>query len=50
MNPVSNDFLGGLFDFNGDGRIDMGEMYIAYKIYEEATREEENDDSDEEDY
>ena len=46
MNPKNNDFLGGLFDFNGDGRTDPGEMFIAYKIFEEATKDGLNDDND----
>ena len=44
----SNDFLGGLFDFNGDGRTDPGEMFIAYKIFE-ATTQDDLDDEDEDD-
>lgn len=47
MNPINPDFLGGLFDFNGDGHTDMGEMFIAYKMFEEITRESgSTDDSD----
>lgn len=38
MNPGNGDFLGGLFDFNGDGETDISEMFIAYKIFEESTR------------
>ena len=34
MIPGNNGFLGGVFDFNGDGKTDLGETYIAYKIYE----------------
>ena len=48
MNPNRNDFLGGLFDFNGDGRTDAGEMFIAYKIFE-ATTKDGPDDEDEDD-
>ena len=38
MIPNNHDFLGGLFDFNGDGRTDPGEMFIAYKIFEAQDR------------
>ena len=39
-----NDFLGGLFDFDGNGKTTLDEQYVAYKIYEETTKEE-NDSS-----
>ena len=48
MVPNRNDFLGGLFDFNGDGRTDPGEMFIAYKIFE-ATTKDDLDDEEEDD-
>ena len=35
--------LGGLFDFNGDGKTTWDEEYLAFKIFEECTKEEEND-------
>ena len=35
------DLFGGLFDFNGDGKTDLGEEWLAFKIFEECTREEE---------
>ena len=28
------DLWGGMFDYNGDGVMDIGEEYLAYKIYE----------------
>lgn len=42
------------FDFNHDGKVDPTEEYLAYKIWEEMTREEEEkeelpDNPDEED-
>lgn len=44
----------GLFDFNGDGKTSMGEKWIAYNIFKECTKEDDDDDSylydDEEDY
>lgn len=35
-------FWGGLFDFDGDGRTSMSEAFLAYKIFEECTREEQD--------
>lgn len=32
--------FGGMFDFNGDGKEDWGEQWIAFKIFEECTKEE----------
>lgn len=32
-------FFGGFFDFNGDGKTDLGEQYIAYRIFEECTKD-----------
>ena len=39
------DFMGGMFDFDGNGKTTLDEQYVAYKIYEETTKEEnkEND-------
>ncbi len=34
MNSGNDGFLGGMFDLNGDGKTDLGEAFIAYKIYE----------------
>lgn len=31
--------FGGIFDLNGDGKEDWGEQWIAYKVYEECTKE-----------
>ena len=38
--------FGGMFDFNRDGKEDFGEQWLAYKIFEECTKEhtKENDD------
>ena len=33
--------FGGLFDFNRDGKEDFGEQWLAFKIFEECTREDE---------
>lgn len=35
--------FGGLFDFNGDGKVDLGERYIAHKILEDCIREDNGD-------
>ena len=32
-----SDFMGGMFDFNGDGHTDVGEEFMAYQIYEDMT-------------
>ena len=28
------DFMGGMFDFDGNGKTTLYEQYVAYKIYE----------------
>ena len=30
-----NDFMGGMFDSNGNGRTDIGEEYTAFRIHED---------------
>ena len=37
---AKGNFLGGLFDFNRDGKMDLSEQYLAYKIFEECAKEE----------
>ena len=37
-----DDFMGGFFDFDGNGKTTLDEQYVAYKIYEETTKEEKN--------
>ena len=32
--------VGGMFDFNRDGKVDFGEQWLAFKIFEECTGEE----------
>lgn len=44
----NNDFFGDLFDFDGDGKTSLDEEFLAYKIFEETTKEE-NEDIDDED-
>lgn len=48
MASKNDDLFGGMFDFNGDGKTDLGEHFIAYKIFEEVTKED-NPDSDDPD-
>ena len=33
-----DDFMGGFFDFNGDGHTDLGEEFIAYKMFEDMEK------------
>ena len=44
----NNDSFGDLFDFDGDGETSLDEEFLAYKIFEETTKEE-NEDIDDED-
>ncbi|MDO4563724.1 MAG: hypothetical protein Q4C12_07830 [Clostridia bacterium] len=37
--------FGGLFDFDGDGKEDLDEQFIAYMIFEEVTKKNNNDTS-----
>ena len=30
MGSKNDDFFGGMFDFNGDGKTDLGEEFLAY--------------------
>ena len=31
--------MNNLFDFNGDGKTDLGEQYVGYKIFEDVTKD-----------
>lgn len=46
MDKGKDDFLGGLFDFDGDGKTDVFEQGLAYMMYEDITKED-NEESDE---
>lgn len=35
--------FGGMFDFNGDGKEDLGEQWIAMQIFDECTKEDERE-------
>ncbi len=37
--------MGGMYDFSGDGRTDLGEEFIAYKMYEDVTKNDSDDSS-----
>ena len=43
----NDDFFGGMFDFNGDGRTDMIEAYMGFQILEEMDREDDPDEDTE---
>lgn len=36
---MSDDLWGGMFDFNGDGKTDIGEEWVGYKIMEDCMKE-----------
>ena len=38
--------FGGMFDFNGDGKEDLGEQWLGYKVLEDITKEEKEKDID----
>lgn len=49
MGFLDNPF-GGLFDFNKDGKEDLGELWIAHKIFEEASNSEDKYEDNDFDY
>lgn len=46
MGIFDDSFLGGMFDLNKDGKVDLGEEFMAFKMFEEVTREDEDEDDD----
>ena len=48
MEKKNDDLFGGLFDFDGDGKTDVFEQGLAYMMFEDITKEdnEENDEFD----
>lgn len=34
------------FDFNGDGKVDLGESFMEYMMFNEVMREEDDSDPD----
>lgn len=49
MKPGNDDLFGGIFDFNGDGKTDLGEQFLAYQIFKEVTMKENSDSDDADD-
>ncbi len=49
MSSNKDDIFGGFFDFNGDGKTDIGEEWVAYKIMEECMQDDEDENEDEDD-
>lgn len=43
-------FWGNLFDFNGDGKTDIGEEWIAFKIFEECMKDDSASDTEDESF
>ena len=39
-----DDLWSGMFDFNDDGVTDIGEQYLAFKIFETVTENSEEDE------
>ncbi|MBR2742745.1 MAG: hypothetical protein IKD89_04060 [Clostridia bacterium] len=37
-------FFSDPFDFNGDGKLDASESFIAYKVFREVTKDLDDDD------
>lgn len=46
MAKKNGGLFGGLFDFNGDGKTDLGEEFIAYKIFEQCMKKSDDADDD----
>ncbi len=44
MGIFDDSLFGGLFDLNGDGKVDIGEEFMAYKMFEEVTKDDDSDD------
>lgn len=44
MSLFNDDPFGGMFDLDGDGRTDLSEEFMAYKMFEEVTREDDDGD------
>lgn len=42
------DLFGGLFDLDGDGRTDLAEEFLAFKMFEEVTGEGREDEEGQE--
>ncbi len=42
-----SDLWNGMFDINGDGVSDIGEEFLAFRIFEAVTGESEDEEDDE---
>ena len=40
MPSNKDDLFGGMFDFDGDGKTDIGEEFLAYMMFEELSKDE----------
>ena len=40
---MSNDFFGGIFDFNRDGKTDFSEQFLSFMIMQDMMNTEEKD-------
>lgn len=40
------DLFGGLFDLDGDGRTDLAEEFLAFKMFEEVTGEGQDEETE----
>ena len=49
MPPKNNTFFDKIFDLNGDGKLDLSEEYLAYRIFENVTKAAEEDPDDDRD-
>jgi len=49
MPSKNDDFFGGMFDFNGDGKTTIDEEFLAFKIFEESTKNEDEEKDEFED-
>ena len=45
MSQNKDDFFGGIFDFDGDGKTSIDEEFLAYQIYEDTFEKQDNYDN-----
>ena len=46
MPSDKDDIFGGMFDFDGDGKTDIGEEFLAYMMFEELSKDDEKSKTD----
>lgn len=46
MPSNKDDIFGGMFDFDGDGKTDIGEEFLAYMMFEEMTKDDKKSKTD----